>query len=176
MPKLDGVSATSLIRQFDADTPIISMTANSKPDEIMTYFSHGMNDILPKPFTKQGLLEMLTRHLGAFRAIQDAGHLPRALGPPSASIEEADGDEAVLPSANAAQQQDDDEAGKIDPLVAMGLTGGRYGMILSAMAGFGAGAGAGVGAGVRAGALVGKRTLEDGEQREGKRGRFEVVE
>lgn len=59
MPKLDGVSATSLIRQFDHMTPIISMTSNSKPQEIMTYYSHGMNDILPKPFTKEGLLSML---------------------------------------------------------------------------------------------------------------------
>lgn len=87
MPNLDGVSATSLIRQFDPMTPIISMTSNSGPNEIMTYFSHGlsslilifffflkrtnfefdllgMNDILPKPFTKEGLLGMLeVRHL-----------------------------------------------------------------------------------------------------------------
>ena len=59
MPKLDGVSATSLIRQFDHMTPIISMTSNSKPDDITKYYSSGMNDVLPKPFTKDGLLEML---------------------------------------------------------------------------------------------------------------------
>src|ERR1700742_2846067 len=41
MPKLDGISATSLIRKFDAMTPIISMTSNSKPNEIMTYYSSG---------------------------------------------------------------------------------------------------------------------------------------
>ena len=59
MPKLDGVSATSMIRKFDTGTPIISMTSNSKPNEILTYYNHGMNDILPKPFTKEGLLSML---------------------------------------------------------------------------------------------------------------------
>lgn len=63
MPNLDGVSATSLIRQFDAMTPIISMTGNSRPDEVLTYFSHGMNDVLPKPFTKEGMLSMLEKHL-----------------------------------------------------------------------------------------------------------------
>ena len=42
MPKLDGVAATSLIRKFDQGTPIISMTSNSKPNEIMTYYNHGM--------------------------------------------------------------------------------------------------------------------------------------
>ena len=41
MPKLDGISATSMIRQFDHMTPIISMTSNSKPNEIMSYYSSG---------------------------------------------------------------------------------------------------------------------------------------
>ena len=59
MPKLDGISATSLIRRFDHMTPIISMTSNSRPAEILKYYSSGMNDILPKPFTKDGLFDML---------------------------------------------------------------------------------------------------------------------
>jgi FixJ family two-component response regulator len=59
MPKLDGVTATNMIRQFDPMTPIISMTSNSKPNDILHYYSSGMNDILPKPFTKEGLLDML---------------------------------------------------------------------------------------------------------------------
>lgn len=59
MPKLDGVSATSLIRQFDHLTPIISMTSNSKPNEVVKYYSSGMNDILSKPFTKDDLLQKL---------------------------------------------------------------------------------------------------------------------
>ena len=86
MPKLDGVAATSLIRKFDQGTPIISMTSNSKPNEIMTYYNHGMlfsllsfttqkltlfrkgmNDILPKPFTKEGLLDMLEVRRVGFR-------------------------------------------------------------------------------------------------------------
>ena len=41
MPKLDGVSATDMIRQFDSITPIISMTGNSTPSDIMNYYSHG---------------------------------------------------------------------------------------------------------------------------------------
>ena len=41
MPKLDGITATNLIRKFDRGTPIISMTANSKPNEIMEYYSSG---------------------------------------------------------------------------------------------------------------------------------------
>ena len=40
MPNLDGVSATHLIRQFDA-TPIIAMTSNIRSDDISMYFQHG---------------------------------------------------------------------------------------------------------------------------------------
>ncbi|KAF7197350.1 Transcription factor SKN7 [Pseudocercospora fuligena] len=63
MPNLDGVSATHLVRQFDSTTPIIAMTSNIRSDDISMYFQHGMNDVLPKPFTKEGLLAMLEKHL-----------------------------------------------------------------------------------------------------------------
>lgn len=70
MPNLDGVSATSLIRQFDPKTPIISMTSNSGPSELINYMSNGMTDILPKPFTKEGLLNMLEKHLLHLKTVQ----------------------------------------------------------------------------------------------------------
>lgn len=73
MPNLDGVSATSLIRQFDPLTPIISMTSNVESGDVMTYFSHGMNDILPKPFTKDGLLGMLEKHLIHLKTLKQQG-------------------------------------------------------------------------------------------------------
>jgi len=82
MPKLDGVSATSLIRQFDHRTPIISMTSNSCPQDILNYYSHGMNDILAKPFTRDGLLGMLEKHLMHLKAIQQMTNLPRTIGAP----------------------------------------------------------------------------------------------
>ncbi|SPC64165.1 related to SKN7 - transcription factor [Ustilago sp. UG-2017b] len=70
MPNLDGASATSLIRQFDPKTPIISMTSNSGPSELISYMSSGMTDILPKPFTKEGLLNMLEKHLLHLKTVQ----------------------------------------------------------------------------------------------------------
>ncbi|KAF9423165.1 kinase-regulated stress-responsive transcription factor skn7, partial [Entomortierella beljakovae] len=70
MPKLDGVSATTQIRQFDAMTPIISMTSNTTSNDIMTYFANGMNDILPKPFSRTGLLNMLEKHCQHLRYIK----------------------------------------------------------------------------------------------------------
>ncbi|KAG2066843.1 CheY-like protein [Suillus decipiens] len=59
MPKMDGVSATKLIRQFDHVTPIISTTCYSNLSDVMTYYLAGMNDIFPKPFTKDELLKLL---------------------------------------------------------------------------------------------------------------------
>ncbi|KAF9085014.1 kinase-regulated stress-responsive transcription factor skn7 [Mortierella sp. GBA35] len=70
MPKLDGVSATTQIRQFDAMTPIISMTSNTTANDIMTYFANGMNDILPKPFSKDSLLNMLEKHCQHLRYLK----------------------------------------------------------------------------------------------------------
>jgi len=52
MPNLDGVSATSQIRRFDPTTPVISMTSNISRDDIARYLDSGMNDVLPKPFSK----------------------------------------------------------------------------------------------------------------------------
>ncbi|KAH0548542.1 hypothetical protein GP486_007914 [Trichoglossum hirsutum] len=84
MPNLDGVSACRTIRNYDS-APIIAMTSNIRNDDIDMYFtsgmiirpewiptsrenllltkSQGMNDVLPKPFTKEGLLNLLEKHL-----------------------------------------------------------------------------------------------------------------
>ncbi|PWW80593.1 response regulator [Tuber magnatum] len=77
MPQLDGVSAASLVRQFDTTTPIIAMTSNIRRDDINMYFNHGMNDVLPKPFTKEGLLNMLEKYLSHLKA--NEGQIPTQL-------------------------------------------------------------------------------------------------
>lgn len=41
MPKLDGVSATAVIREQDQVTPIIAMTSNIRTDDIEVYFRYG---------------------------------------------------------------------------------------------------------------------------------------
>ncbi|KAI7861705.1 HSF-type DNA-binding-domain-containing protein, partial [Spinellus fusiger] len=62
MPNLDGISATRNIRQYDALTPIISMTSNFTDSDIMQYIGSGMTDILPKPFSKRTLYSMLEKY------------------------------------------------------------------------------------------------------------------
>ncbi|KAL8276848.1 hypothetical protein RQP46_010779 [Phenoliferia psychrophenolica] len=115
MPNLDGVSATSLIRQFDPMTPIISMTSNSGPNDIMTYFSHGMNDILPKPFTKEGLLGMLEKHLIHLKVMQQMAEIPRALGFSTDQIQDALGASVVSEEGNV-----------MNPFSAMGISDDDY--------------------------------------------------
>ncbi|KAG5918590.1 hypothetical protein E4U42_006797 [Claviceps africana] len=63
MPRLDGVSATMYIRQHCPSTPIIAMTSNIRPDEVNGYFEHGMNGVLAKPFTKEGMLKSIKTNL-----------------------------------------------------------------------------------------------------------------
>lgn len=152
MPKLDGVSATSLIRKFDHMTPIISMTSNSKPNEIMTYYSSGMNDILPKPFTKEGLLGMLEKHLMHLKVIQEMA---------SARVSRPLGGGDVGPYTGNGEV---DSEGRVNPLAGMGLTDEQYNLILQNI--------------VNEGTFNGeKRALEDDDDgRDGKRGRFEVIE
>ena len=181
MPKLDGVSATSLIRQFDHMTPIISMTSNSKPAEIMKYYSSGMNDHLPKPFTKDGLLQVLEKHLTHLKVIQTLSRIPRSVGIPPLSDPSFD-------NALAVQQQQfplgfalgaDDEDGKINPLAGMGLTDEQYTLILQNLVNGESFTGVGA---LEAGAAASggessKRALDDdGTGREAKRSRFELIE
>ncbi|KAH8117110.1 HSF-type DNA-binding-domain-containing protein [Phellopilus nigrolimitatus] len=169
MPKLDGVSATSLIRQFDHMTPIISMTSNSKPNEIMTYYNHGMNDILPKPFTKEGLLSMLEKHLTHLKTIQQLSRVPRSVGIPPLS--DSQFDQALMVTA-ANPPPPDDDGGKINPLAGMGLSDEEYAAILQGIVNGETFQGLSPNFN-----LVEKRSLDDAaDGRDGKRGRFEVIE
>ncbi|KAJ7753105.1 HSF-type DNA-binding-domain-containing protein [Mycena maculata] len=172
MPKLDGVSATSIIRKFDPQTPIISMTGSSRPSEIMTYYSSGMNDILPKPFTKEGLFEMLEKHLTHLRVIQ---HQMRISRPPTGvpPLNDAGFESALYAGAassveNVVMAGDSDDAG-INVLAGMGLTDELYNSMLVAIVnddGFDL--------------ASGKRARDSDDQgldgNNGKRGRFEDIE
>ncbi|KAJ4388156.1 kinase-regulated stress-responsive transcription factor skn7 [Gnomoniopsis smithogilvyi] len=62
MPKCDGISATIFIRSVNARVPIIAMTSNIRAEDMETYFHWGMNDILAKPFTKDGMVKILKKY------------------------------------------------------------------------------------------------------------------
>ncbi|CAO3663557.1 unnamed protein product [Rhizopus microsporus] len=62
MPNMDGITTTRNIRRFDTMTPVVSMTSNFTQADIMEYINIGMNDILPKPFSKNTLYDILEKH------------------------------------------------------------------------------------------------------------------
>ncbi|QRV87388.1 HSF-type DNA-binding domain protein [Ceratobasidium sp. AG-Ba] len=198
MPKMDGVSATSLIRRFDHMTPIISMTSNSKPNEIMTYYSSGMNDILPKPFSKEGLFEMLEKHLMHLKQIHQLGQFPRGVSIPPMNdahmldyMQHHSNNEASSSSNHAvgfangtktpgafngfgSYEDDGNDPGKVEPFAALGLTEESYRMLMGEMmtqegSGFFGDSG-------MDGSGRGKRGMDDDvEDGGGKRPRFEEI-
>ncbi|KAG0351061.1 kinase-regulated stress-responsive transcription factor skn7, partial [Gamsiella multidivaricata] len=134
MPKLDGVSATTQIRQFDAMTPIISMTSNTTTNDIMTYFANGMNDILPKPFSKAGLLSMLEKHCQHLRYIKLGPNLLSAAGSNNADQSSQEGSRLQVlyrsigngnngPSGDGGQNSQQQQAQDMGGIMELSLTG-----------------------------------------------------
>ena len=83
MPVLTGMEATSLIRvENHPRMPIIAMTTSHQPDDFTTYLKHGMDDLLPKPFTKSVFEALLRKHLSHLLASSErAGEKKTAPGP-----------------------------------------------------------------------------------------------
>nr|XP_031863998.1 uncharacterized protein CI109_000642 [Kwoniella shandongensis]KAA5531070.1 hypothetical protein CI109_000642 [Kwoniella shandongensis] len=134
-PNMDGRKATSLIRQFDNYTPIISMTSNAQPQDVDSYFQSGMNDILAKPFTKHHLFCILDKHLIHLRHAQlyeklipvgvglpplSDQHVEEALAVTAANIQET----GVIPAAGGELE------GFRNPLAGTGWSDETYQLVL----------------------------------------------
>ncbi|MBF0266124.1 MAG: transporter substrate-binding domain-containing protein [Gammaproteobacteria bacterium] len=61
MPVMDGIEATSLIREKDTSTTIIAMTANVLQEDKDKCFQAGMNDYLSKPVQLKKLSEVIAK-------------------------------------------------------------------------------------------------------------------
>jgi signal transduction histidine kinase/CheY-like chemotaxis protein len=65
MPEMDGITATRLIREMQADgkgnIPIIALTANAMKGDEQQYLAAGMNDYLTKPLDSASLNRVLQR-------------------------------------------------------------------------------------------------------------------
>jgi len=62
------------------------MTSNTTTQECIKYLSHGMNDILAKPFTKAHLLSMLERYCMHLKVMPNFQNIPRPLGAADRSV------------------------------------------------------------------------------------------
>jgi CheY-like chemotaxis protein len=72
MPELDGLEATTLIRQHRADLPIFAMTAHALESERQRCLEVGMNGHIAKPFDPQALLATLDRWLKPPLALRES--------------------------------------------------------------------------------------------------------
>jgi len=63
MPVMDGLEAATRIIGFNANIPIIAMTANIMANDREIYKMSGMNDCIGKPFTSQELWRCLLKYL-----------------------------------------------------------------------------------------------------------------
>ena len=110
------------------------------------------------------------------KAIQQMGKFPRALGTADTTIEEdPETSMAVQPSMNPPVE----DAGRIDPLAGMGLTQQQYQMILHGLVNGDSSLSSAVNGTVGTGVSMGgeKRSLADADdERDGKRGRFEILD
>ncbi|OZA72371.1 MAG: hybrid sensor histidine kinase/response regulator, partial [Caulobacter sp. 39-67-4] len=63
MPRMDGVTATRAIREMGglpAITPIVALTANADPSDVLTYLAAGMQDVVEKPIKPERLAIVLS--------------------------------------------------------------------------------------------------------------------
>ncbi len=61
MPVMDGFEATCRLRALNYEKPIVALTAGTTREERETCFDVGMNDILPKPYTRNELHQALAK-------------------------------------------------------------------------------------------------------------------
>lgn len=62
MPAMNGEDATKRLRAMGVTLPIIGVTGCAMDDEQKSFFDAGISDLLLKPFTKDGLLALLSKH------------------------------------------------------------------------------------------------------------------
>ncbi|MEP7101002.1 MAG: ATP-binding protein [Burkholderiales bacterium] len=70
MPVMDGVSATTLLRNGNYRGPIVALTANVMQDDVALYRNCGCTDVLGKPIDRARFYEVLKRYVGETMALQ----------------------------------------------------------------------------------------------------------
>jgi signal transduction histidine kinase len=73
MPEMDGLSACRIIKKdpYNADTPIIFLTANQTEQALIDAFDAGAVDFLTKPFSSTELIARVKNHLSLVQSKKD---------------------------------------------------------------------------------------------------------
>ncbi len=67
MPGISGVEATREIRKFDAEIPIIALTAISLDDSLEEFYAAGCNDVVTKPFKPELFYDKIGENIAQAR-------------------------------------------------------------------------------------------------------------
>ena len=59
LPEVDGFAVAKRLREAENFTPILMLTARSRPEDVLDGFEAGADDYLPKPFELQIFLARL---------------------------------------------------------------------------------------------------------------------
>lgn len=63
LPRMDGIEATTKIKQLNPELPIIVQTANALPSVYESAIQSGCNEFITKPIRIETLLSILNKHL-----------------------------------------------------------------------------------------------------------------
>ena len=63
MPVMDGVEAMKVIKKYRPKLPIIAVTAYGLSYDKVNLLQAGFNDYLPKPYTREQLLDKILKNL-----------------------------------------------------------------------------------------------------------------
>lgn len=80
MPKKDGFTLATEVREINSDMPIIFLTAKNLKDDVVEGFRHGCDDYITKPFSMEELLCRMEAILRRMRAKKLAEKLVYKLG------------------------------------------------------------------------------------------------
>jgi two-component system cell cycle response regulator DivK len=79
LPKMNGYDATSEIRKFRQEVPIIAQTAYVLPEEKGKVLSVGCNDLLTKPIRKNQLLAAVSKYIDKEKYEEFINNIPDAI-------------------------------------------------------------------------------------------------
>lgn len=65
MPGISGIEATIEIRKFNAEIPIIALTAVTLDENLDEFYLNGFNDIIPKPYKTEEFFHKINKYLAS---------------------------------------------------------------------------------------------------------------
>ena len=63
MPGISGIEATSEIRKFNSQIPIVALTAVTLDENLDEFYLNGFNDIIPKPYKTEEFFHKINKYL-----------------------------------------------------------------------------------------------------------------